>query len=80
MSSPRNQEAALGVVFDWSRLPGVIRHRIGKRQALRTSVNCWPAELVQFNCFGEASRQLKLIGDWRITELPVICTVLPATI
>ena len=38
-------------------------------------MNCWPAELVQFSCLGEASRQLKLIGDWRITEVPVIWTV-----
>ena len=46
-------------------------------QAVRlVRVNCWPAELVQFSWLAEISRQLKLIGDWRISEVPLICTEL----
>lgn len=44
------------------------------RQARLVSTNCWPAELVQLSCLAETSRQLKLIGDWRISEVPLICT------
>lgn len=44
------------------------------RQARLVSANCWPAELVQLSCLAETSRQLKLIGDWRISDVPLICT------
>ena len=47
------------------------------RQAERlVSVNCWLVPLVQFSWLAEISRQLKLIGDWRISEVPLICTEL----
>ena len=34
----------------------------------------WPDELVQFNWLVETIRQLKPIGDWRISEVPLIST------
>jgi hypothetical protein len=47
------------------------------RQAVRrVRVNCWPAELVQLSWLAEISRQLKLIGDWRISDVPLIWTEL----
>ena len=50
------------------RLPGVLG------QVLRVRTKFWPVALVQFSWFVETSRQLKLIGDWRISEVPVIWT------
>lgn len=45
-------------------------------QTRRVRVNCWLVELVQFSWLAEISRQLKLIGDWRISEVPLIWTEL----
>ena len=42
-------------------------------------LNCCPDELVQFICLDEESKQLKAIGVWRITEVPVIDTLAPLT-
>src|SRR3954452_22882945 len=47
------------------------------RQARRTSVKFWPELLVQFSCLVPAIVQLKLTGVWRMTEVPMICTVAP---
>lgn len=43
-------------------------------QARRVRTKFWPAALVQFNWLVDTSKQLKLIGDWRISEVPVIST------
>ena len=43
-------------------------------QVRRVSTKFWPDELVQFNWLVETMRQLKPIGDWRISEVPVIST------
>ena len=55
-------------------VPAMAGTRPKDQAARRVRVNCWLVELVQFSWLTEISRQLKLIGDWRISEVPLICT------
>ena len=43
-------------------------------QARLFSTKFWPPDEVQLSWLVEISRQLKLIGCWRISDVPVICT------
>jgi hypothetical protein len=43
-------------------------------QVRRVRTKFWPDELVQFNWLVDTMRQLKPMGDWRISDVPVIST------
>lgn len=60
---------------DGGRAAAVLAMRMSaKAQTRRVSTKFWPDEEVQFNWLVETSRQLKLTGVWRISEVPLIST------
>lgn len=51
---------------------GRLRRSASFDQLRRVSTKFWPAWLVQLSWLIETSRQLKAIGDWRISDVPLI--------
>lgn len=53
-------------------IPVVGACRAGLGQLRRVSTKFWPAWLVQLSWLIETRRQLNAIGDWRISDVPLI--------